>query len=68
MQGSCQREISHIIEEEISKEITEVTKNICRILKMQIGLTPADSWCRGKTINNYRKPKFIHYSSGRTKV
>ena len=25
-------------------------------------------WCRGKAINNYRKPKFIRYSSGRTKL
>ena len=28
----------------------------------------ADSWCRGKAIKNYRKPKFIHYSSGSTKL
>ena len=27
-----------------------------------------DSWCRGKAIKKYRKPKSFRYSSGRTKV
>ena len=37
-------------------------------MKVLTGLTPADSWYRGKIVNNYRKPKFIRYSSGRTKL
>ena len=39
-----------------------------KFCKLQIGLTPADSWCRGKTRHNYRKMKSLHCSSGLTKL